>query len=332
MAEKKTELAIQTKFDQLLIESKNQILQNTVKDKKQLDALLKVYNECKVTNIDSKAEADHIETGLKEVRKIRIAIDKNRKELTAPVTAYQKELIAYADEFLNPISETEAHLKAEKQKYDDLVEAEKNRLFTERAEILSKNGYQLVNGSYICGPIHVIAKDIHTLEQSQVDYYVELGKKEIARKEAEEKRIQEAEQRLKDSENALDLERQKMAKEREEMAKLKAELNAKLAELNAQEIAIEKTYDEVEKIKDKPVISQGAPIEEEAPEIIETPTVKKAEKPIETPKNDIGDIFEELTDYQKGRNDMRSEILDLLKNPASFDKKIINLISIVKAL
>lgn len=346
------ELELISKFDQLLIDSKNEIVKNTIKSEDDLNKLLDVYSKIKITNIDSKAESDHLETGLKDLKKIRLAIQNNRENLTAPALNYQKDLIAYVKPWIETITATEDHLKKEKQKYDDLVEAEKNRLFTERASLLAENGYQLQNGFYISGPIQVKADTISDLTDDQIQYYVKLGKDELDRKQKELER----EERLNQREKEL---AEKMAVLDKKLAELTAkedEMNKKSAELNAQEIAIEKTYDIVEEKKLVETIS----VVENPNNIATNNDIKKhfeqnqgkaigmtmqsagrglgSVQQITESKtkigqtSEIGDIFSEPTEYQKGFNACRNSVLELLKNPESYGKTAKGLADKIKSM
>jgi hypothetical protein len=341
---------VTSKFDQLLTDSKKLILERTIKNPDDLKKLLDVYGKITIKNIDSKAESNHVETGLKELRKIRIAIDKNRKDLTAPATEYQKSLIAYVNPWLDDIDKTEKHLEAEKQKYIDLVKAEKDKLFTERAALLAENGFQLQNGFYISGPIQVKADSITEINQQEIDYYVSLGKQELERKSAELER----EQKLNEKEA-------KINKLLAELDQKNEELNQKIAELEAQKEALELTYKSVEGVEnvevmdnlqdktgetqasldpnvynfgignnengliDKIIKSDNHPIVENS--AIDIFAGKDPETPIEETI-----IPEEISEYQRGFNDCRIKVLEILKDPNSFGKKIATLKEIVTNL
>lgn len=333
-----------TKFDQLLENSKKLILDRTIKNPDDLKKLLDSYSAIEIVNIDSKAESNHVETGLKECRKIRLAIDNNRKDLTAPATKYQKSLIDYVEPWLKEIEKTENHLKNEKQKYDDMVAAEKNRLFTERASILAENGYQLQSGFYVSGPIQVKADTITELNQQEIDYYVSLGKQELEQKSKELER----EERLNQKEIELNKKLALIDQKTEE-------LNQKIAELEAQKEALDKTYEKVEsaEVVDAEIVSNSeTPIDAETNVVyLKVPatekntteaidifaetgpsTMDKEETPVDIFAGQDSIIPEEISEYQKGFNDCRMKILDILNNSESFGKKLATLKEIVRTL
>lgn len=327
-----------TKFDQLLENSKKLILDRTIKNPDDLKKLLDSYSAIKIVNVDSKAESNHVETGLKECRKIRLAIDNNRKDLTAPATKYQKSLIDYVEPWLKEIEKTENHLKNEKQKYDDMVAAEKNRLFTERASILAESGYQLQSGFYVSGPIQVKADTITELNQQEIDYYVSLGKQELERKSKELER----EERLNQKEIELNKKLALIDQKTEE-------LNQKIAELEAQKEALDKTYESVDKVEntfDEVVVAViGGVLKTEQPVIEKNTTsaidifaetgpstMDQEETPVDIFAGQDSIIPEEISEYQKGFNDCRMKILDILNNSESFGKKLATLKEIVRTL
>lgn len=340
MAEKEQNTSIELigKFDQLLIDSKNLIHSETVKDDKKFNELIEFAKNLKVENVDSKSIYEQVTTQLKEIKRIKNIVGKKRKEFTAPAVAYQKDLIKYGDTYLVPLAEAEKHLAAEKQKFDDLVKAEANRIFSERTKLLAQNGYQLVGKIYMSGPVQIPTDTIADMDQEGFDYHIGLGKAELERQQSEKDRIEQAEK-----------DRAAFAKERAEFAKEKAEFAKQKAEILAQQQALDETY---KKVEEKPVEESKSmeenPVLKEAKETLKA--VEKLEKVIvekgvtpgkseiitkhehpkpnletSTEKEEFGDIFDkmEISPEQIGFNQCQKRVLEIMDDKSITKKSIL---------
>ena len=326
MAEKteNTSLELVGKFEQLIIDSKALLFNETIKDQEKFDQLIEFTMNLKVENLDSRAIYEQIVTQFKEVKKIKVIVDKKRKELTAPATEYQKTIKAYGDGYLNQLKSAEDHLAAEKQKFDDLLKAEQNRIFSERSKLLASNGYQLTGQFYVSGPVQISIDNIAEMDQDGFEYHLELGQAELKRKQAEKERAEQMEKdRL-----AIQKEREQLAKDRAEMAKLRAELEA-------QKQALDATY---KKAEEKPKaeenvetpsnykLSPTEPVKDSKPtddkktvEIFQDGKSKeKVTIESQSPKTEeFGDIFENLSisPEQIGFNQCRMRVLEFMEDP-----------------
>ncbi len=332
MAEKKQDTSIELigKFDQLLIDSKNLIHSETVKDDKKFNELIEFAKNLNVVNVDSKSIYDQITTQLKEITRIEKIVDKKRKEFTAPAVAYQKDLIKYGDTYLIPLAGAKKHLTAEKQKFDDLVKAEANRIFSERTKLLAESGYQLVGKIYMSGPVQIPTDTIADMDQEGFDYHVGLGKAELERQQAEKDRIEQAEK-----------DRAAFAKERAEFAKEKAEFAKQKAEILAQQQALDETYKSVEEPKveepetkpspdkkpaekvEKIIVEKGASLGKS--EIITKHEHPKPNLETSTEKEEFGDIFDkmEISPEQIGFNQCQKRVLEIMDDKSITKKSIL---------
>ena len=321
MAEQTKSIELIGKFDQLLIDSKNLIHLETIKDDKKFNEMIEFADNLIVKNLDSKSIYDQIVTQLKGIKKIKGLVDKKRKEFTKPATDYRSELIKYGDKYLIPLAASEKHLAAEKQKFDDLVKAEENRIFSERTKLLAENGYQLIGEIYISGPVQIATNTIADMDQEGFDYHISLGKAELERKQAEQDRIDQAEK-----------DRAEFAKERAEFAKEKADFAKLKAEILAQQQALDKTYEKIEepKVEEKPVEKT------ETKTAADKKRIPANKAPIEKPKNvevssekpttdAFGDIFDkmEISPEQIGFNQCRKLVLELINDKTIGKKSVL---------
>ena len=225
-------------------------------------------------------------SGMKSLKKTRTSIEKRRKELTEPALKYQRELKAEADRLTERIEKIETHLDKQKQWFENATKAEQERVFNLRIAQLTENGFELSNGFYIAGAIHLSGDKVKSLDDSEFDFYIEQGKKEKARKEAEKQLLAEQQKAMQEAQLEIQRLREELAKERERVAKERAELEA-------QKQALDKTYNKEE--QPEPIIEQ--PIEQvvENPSVTEVAPIELIEQsePVIEQKVLITEVYEE---------------------------------------
>ena len=226
--------------DQLIEQSKNDLIINTVGSDEKIQQLIDTYSELTIAGIQDMASYKVVDEGIKILKKTRIDVEKYRKELTAPALKWQKDLKSCADDIISRLEPVEKSLLEKKSVIDDAKKAAEQQLFTERTKTLAENGYQLAGQFYICGALQVNIEMITQLSDDEFTFYTNEGQKELKRIEAEKQRKQ-AEQ------DELNRKIQELEAREKRLAELEAKLNAKENEINAQTIAIEKTYEEIEK-------------------------------------------------------------------------------------
>jgi hypothetical protein len=192
---------------------------------------------------------------MKSLKKTRTSIEKRRKELTEPALKYQRELKAEADRLTDRIENIETHLDKQKQWFENATKAEQERVFNLRIAQLTENGFELSNGFYIAGAIHLSGDKVKSLDDLEFNFYIEQGKKEKARKEAEKQLLAEQQKAMQEAQLEIQRLREELAKERERVAKERAELEA-------QKLALDKTYNKEE------IIPQTEAIEQQIEEVV----------------------------------------------------------------
>jgi superfamily I DNA and/or RNA helicase len=222
---------IETGMNDMLDVSKEHILSLTVGTVEQLNDTLESYRSLSIDGIENVAAYREANTALKTVRKWRIDIESARKEITRPIDVFKKQLIEFEAELIIPIKQVEEHLKSDIQKIDDAKEAARKELILSRSAQLKENGFNQIEDSFQCGPVTITTAQISEFSDEEMDYYVQLGQKELARRKAEEERMQR--------------ERDELAQQRAELARELEELRALKAELAAQKQAMDKTYETV---------------------------------------------------------------------------------------
>lgn len=90
MAKQETSIELIGKFDQLLIDSKNLIHSETVKDDKKFNELIEFAKKLKVENLDSKSIYEQVTTQLKEIKRIKGIVDKKEKNLPHQLSHIKK--------------------------------------------------------------------------------------------------------------------------------------------------------------------------------------------------------------------------------------------------
>ncbi len=180
------------------------------------------YCSIKISSVKDLKGYDSLKNGLKEVKNFRLDTDGRRKELTAPALKFQKDLKAHADTFIDGWKSIEDKIKEKIVHFEDLQQAEQQKLKNERHEELIQNGWELSNGLYVCGIQRIDAQTIGDLKPEDMEHYLTVGKQELERQEAEIKRKKEEADRLKKEREEIEKERAELAKKKKELAEFEA--------------------------------------------------------------------------------------------------------------
>jgi copper chaperone CopZ len=219
--------------EQAIVVAKKNLVEASIKSYEDLEAFEKTYKDVSCKNVKDLAGYKFIVEGSKKAKKLRVDLEKKRKEVTAPALKFQKEVKSEADGIALRITSVEVHLNEQKTAFEDAERAEQQKVFQKRSGQLLGNGYDIIKGNYVCGAVHLSPAQILSFEDDELTFHIEIGQKELARKEAEAKRIKEQQDEL--------------AKEKKEFAMMKAELFAekkKLAEQSAELAAQKKALDD----------------------------------------------------------------------------------------
>ena len=275
-------------LDGSIVLAKQTLLNDTIQTEQKLKEFEDTYLNIVVADVKDLQGYSFIVDGMKSLKKTRTSIEKRRKELTEPALKYQRELKAEADRLTERIETIETHLDKQKQWFENATKAEQERVFNLRIAQLTENGFELSNGFYIAGAIHLSGDKVKSLDDSEFNFYIEQGKKEKARKEAEKQLLAEQQKAMQEAQLEIQRLREELAKERERVAKERAELEA-------QKQALDKTYNKEEIVPQTETIEQ--PIEQVA--IIEEVTMieefapQQTNEPIIEEKVVVNEIIEE---------------------------------------
>lgn len=268
-------------LDGSIVLAKQTLLTDTIQTEQKLKEFEDTYLNIVVADVKDLQGYSFIVDGMKSLKKTRTSIEKRRKELTEPALKYQRELKAEADRLTERIEKIETHLDKQKQWFENATKAEQERVFNLRIAQLTENGFELSNGFYIAGAIHLSGDKVKSLDDSEFDFYIEQGKKEKARKEAEKQLLAEQQKAMQEAQMEIQRLREELAKERERVAQERAELEA-------QKQALDKTYNKeeivpqtesieqpIEQVVDNSSVTEVAPIEliEQSEPIIEEKVV-----------------------------------------------------------
>lgn len=274
-------------LDGSIVLAKQTLLNDTIQTEQKLKEFEDTYLNIVVADVKDLQGYSFIVDGMKSLKKTRTSIEKRRKELTEPALKYQRELKAEADRLTQRIETIETHLDKQKQWFENATKAEQERVFNLRIAQLTENGFELSNGFYIAGAIHLSGDKVKSLDDSEFDFYIEQGKKEKARKEAEKQLLAEQQKAMQEAQMEIQRLREELAKERERVAKERAELEA-------QKQALDKTYSKEE--QPEPIIEQ--PIEQvvdnsSVTEVAPIELIEQSEPVIEQ-KVLITEVYEEV--------------------------------------
>lgn len=327
MAKEKEEmtadLVLKSATDKIIEEGKAALILNSVESEEKLQELVDSYKNIVVANIKDKKGYDFVVEGAKRFQKLRTGLQTYRKELAKPIKAIDSALIAEEKRLIEILKPIEDNLLAQKKIFEDLTQAEKDKAFKERITKLTENGYELTGGLYKCGAVILEANKIQELDDDNFDFYVDLGKKEVERKIAEEKR------------RADEIAENKALKEQVELLmkqnrELLETINKRGAEVEAQSEALEKAYEApAEEIVSEIPVSTAPETEHKPAEEIIIPVTKgegesKATdflgEPLVKETTETEEEEEYVSPYKQGFEDFRKRLSDKLNNPDKFTR------------
>lgn len=249
--------------EQVIDEAKKLMIISSIGSDEQLSQIVESYNGLMIKGIEDMATYKIVEKAITEVRKYRTSMEAKRKELTAPALKFQKDLIELENKYSPILKDLESKLKSEKSRIDDALEEQKRRKHLENLAKLQEAGFELSGGFAVCGAFNIDSTQIGQLNDDELAFYVAEGLKEVARKEAEKKRIQEQQDELERAKRELEEMRLQMEREKQEILDLKNSILKEKQEIEAQKTALEQTYDEVQKIELTKNEPQPEPIQEQ---------------------------------------------------------------------
>ena len=313
--EQETQALIVAETDKLIETTIVELKRSTITEEA-LTFLEEKYGALIVNGIEDMEGFKLVKSGVSELRTLRNRIEDRRKELTEPALRFQRELKAEADRIVLRIKPLEERLKEEQKRIEDAKEAKRREQYQLRITALHENGFQLINGCFVCGPIQEHSDNITKLTDAQMDVLIKHGQAEIARLAAEEERRKAEAERQRQEQERMNAERAAMEAERAEMARMRAEIEA-------QKQALQQTYNVVtEPAQPEPSIEFQMPMNQPGftpPQNIEpmpiqnmdsiqhanvAPEPQKKDPYLHVPKND----------FERGFNAFRVELDQLVKN------------------
>jgi hypothetical protein len=265
-----TEIALINQIEPIIKNAEEFLMKETIQSEEKLKELKDTYEKAIIGDLKDMSGYNFICNGHKEIRRLRIDLQKIRKGISKPANLFNSRLIEKENKWLSVLEPLESSLLDKKTKFEDLQKAEEDRVFTERITKLTSSGFALVGGFYVCGIVHLTPDQIKSMDDENYNFYVDLGSKELQRIESENKRKSDELKELQELKDELKKAREDLAKEREEIALEKKEIEA-------QKRTLAVTYSEIESTK----------------EVTETESVETIEETkTETKAEEFGDIFE----------------------------------------
>lgn len=294
-----------------LIESTIVELKRTTVTDEAIAHLKAEYGALVVAGIEDMQGYKAVKAGVTKLRTLRTSIESRRKELTEPALKFQREVKAEADRIVSELKPLEERLKEEVQRIDDAKEAKRREQYQLRIQQLTDNGYQLINGFFVCGPIQIHSDEITNISDAQMAIHIKHGQDELVRREAERQRQADEAERI--------------AAERAEIERMKAELEAEKAkaaqeraEITAQKQALQQTYDVVvEPERPAPSIEFDMPTHADAPPIQNVESLLNASvqpEPEPQPQPSEFPVWKPSNEFERGFNAFRVELDQLIKN------------------
>jgi DNA repair exonuclease SbcCD ATPase subunit len=217
-----------------------------------------------------------VEEAHKAVKRLRIELDKKRKELNEGALQYQRTVNATAKSLTERISKVESRLEAERETFEEAKRKEKAAKEAEKAAVLNERVARLSGAGVVVTDLAAVgamdatdfefffAKESRIAAQAKAEAErLEALRLEENARQAEELRIRQeelkAEQdrltaeraaeaaKLRAEREAMESERAEMRRQQEEIAKHQAELRAKAEAEAAEKRRLEKEAEEARK-------------------------------------------------------------------------------------
>lgn len=214
------------------------------------------YSGLTIKDVSDKKGADAVSTARKEVKSLRVSVDKERKALVEDALRWQQQVNKVAGEITSELKEIETGLEEKEDAYfaeKERVKQEAERLRREkiqnRSRVITSLDAKFDGESYTLGSATITHEEIEGLSDDAFQTRVEsfeseyqrllaerleierLAKEEADRLEAVRKEQEAAAAELKRQQDELEAERRKIAEEKAAFeAKVRAEQEAKEAE------------------------------------------------------------------------------------------------------
>ena len=198
----------------------------------------------KIESIDDKEGYEKVSKAIKFVVSKRTAVEQKRKELKADSLAYGRAVDARAKEITDMLSPVEEHLKAEKQKIDDLqaeIERQKQEAIQQkirqRAQMLLSLGCFSISNEFVWSSpyfeqLTIPAINLETMDDNdfnQILEGLELKVNETIKRKAEEDRLKkEEEERMLEQKRILHEQMEALRQQQAELQRQKEEAQTQI--------------------------------------------------------------------------------------------------------
>lgn len=186
------------------------------------ESVLQKVRKCKELTVegpDDKKGLKKVQGQHKKVRKLRLDIEKKRKDLIRPALDFQNAVNTEAKRLTAEIEPAEKHLKSEL----DRIEKEKQEILArqvkDRRQKLVDAGFRFDGRFYSLGTISLHPSALEEADDETIDKWVKDGK-------AEAERLAEEERQRKEEAERIEKEKQDLERQRREIEKQKAEMEA----------------------------------------------------------------------------------------------------------
>jgi len=231
----------------------SQMILQTIESDEALNQKIESYNALMIKGIEDMVSYKMVDAAIKDLKKLRTSISKSRLELTRPADAYREKLIEAERSRVEKLKTLEAKLIADKQKIDDAIKAKREATFIERSQKLHEVGYTIQNNLFVLGAFHIPSDQLSDMNEDEFERYMEHGRDEMKRREAEAQAIKEAKEQAEKQAQLLEQERLQLQQQREQMAaemeamrQERAKMAQEMEDLKLQKQALEETYTKVE--------------------------------------------------------------------------------------
>jgi chromosome segregation ATPase len=231
----------------------SQMILQTIESDEALNQKIESYNALMIKGIEDMVSYKMVDAAIKDLKKLRTSIAKMRLELTRPADAYREKLIEAERSRVEKLKALELKLIADKQKIDDAIKAKREATFIERSQKLHEVGYTIQNNLFVLGAFHIPSDQLSDMNEDEFERYMEHGRDEIKRREAEAQAIKEAKEQAEKQAQLLEQERLQLQQQREQMAaemeamrQERAKMAQEMEDLRLQKQALEETYTKVE--------------------------------------------------------------------------------------
>jgi hypothetical protein len=231
----------------------SQMILQTIESDEALNQKIESYNALMIKGIEDMVSYKMVDAAIKDLKKLRTSIAKMRLELTRPADAYREKLIEAERSRVEKLKALELKLIADKQKIDDAIKAKREATFIERSQKLHEVGYTIQNNLFVLGAFHIPSDQLSDMNEDEFERYMEHGRDEMKRREAEAQAIKEAKEQAEKQAQLLEQERLQLQQQREQMAaemeamrQERAKMAQEMEDLKLQKQALEETYTKVE--------------------------------------------------------------------------------------